>query len=53
MKKVRLHELYQALSINERDVKIFRQLTVNTVQIIFRDGHKAIFRLEPGRIVKK
>lgn len=53
MKKVRLQELYQALNINKNDVKTFRQLAANRIQIIFRDGHEAIFRLEPGRIIKK
>lgn len=52
MKKVRLQELYQALAIDEKDVKTFRQLTTNQILIIFRDGHEAIFKLEPRRIIK-
>ena len=53
MKTLILQEFYKALSIDERDVKTFRQLSANTVQIIFKDGHKAIFKIIPGKIIKK
>jgi hypothetical protein len=53
MKTLPLQEFYIALNIDKQDVKTFRQLALNTVQIIFNNGHTAIFKLEHGRIIKK
>jgi len=52
MKTLPIQEFYKALAINERDVKKFRHLALNTVQIIFRDGHDAMFILNPRVIIK-
>ncbi len=53
MKKITLEEFYKALAISDGDVKTFRQLAANTVQIIFNDGHKAIFKLSRPQIIKR
>ena len=53
MKPLSIKEVYKALAIDEEDVKTFRQLTINQVQIIFKDGHKATFKIKPGKIIKR
>jgi len=53
MKTLHLREFYKALAIDEGDVRKFRLLAMNAIQVVFRDGHEATFKLKPGRIVKK
>ena len=52
-KKITIQEFYEALAISDGNVEKFRQLAANTVQIIFKDGHKAKFILSRQNIFQR
>ena len=45
-----LFEILKVLNIDNNSIKKVRQFTRENLQIIFKDGHKALFNIQKGKL---